>query len=79
MSDSSPPPIPEMPRAIPPPPARRDGCMTAFMVVGGLALLFPGLCFFAFASNSGVLGLIGFVLTGTALFLFVRAATPPRQ
>ena len=78
MSDSLPPPIPETPPRAPP-PARRDGCLTAFMVISGLVLLFPGLCFFAFASNSSGLGLIGFVLTGTALFLFVRAGTPPRQ
>ena len=82
MSDAStPPPVPETPPPdIPaslPAPARRDGCVTALMVVGGLALLFPGLCFFAFAGNSGVLGLIGFVLVGCALFLFIRVATPP--
>ena len=82
MSDTStPPPLPEAPPpAIPASqraPAQRDGCVTALMVVGGLALLFPGLCFFAFAGNSGVLGLIGFVLVGCALFLFIRVATPP--
>jgi hypothetical protein len=27
-----------------PPPERRSGCATAFMVLFGLALLFPGLC-----------------------------------
>jgi hypothetical protein len=36
---------PEMPS--PPafgPPQQRNGCLTAFMVVAGLVLLFPGLC-----------------------------------
>ena len=82
MTDTgTPPPVPEAPPPdIPaaPPPAQRDGCVTALMVVGGLALLFPGLCFFAFAGNSGVLGLIGFVLVGCAVFLFIRVATPPK-
>ncbi|QPF87928.1 hypothetical protein IC762_01470 [Bradyrhizobium genosp. L] len=63
----------------PPPPPRRDGCLTAFMVVVGLVLLFPGICFLAFASNAAPLGLIGFVLVGSAIFLFIRAATPPKQ
>ena len=62
-----------------PPPPRRDGCLTAFMVVVGLVLLFPGICFLAFASNAAPLGLIGFVLIGSAIFLFIRAATPPKQ
>jgi hypothetical protein len=83
MSDAStPPPVPEAPPPDNPPaslpaPARRDGCVTALMVVGGLVLLFPGLCFLAFAGNSGVLGLIGLVLAGCALFLLIRAAIPP--
>ena len=47
MSDAStPPPVPEAPPPDNPPaslpaPARRDGCVTALMVVGGLVLLFP--------------------------------------
>ena len=82
MSDTgTPPPAPEAsPPDIPaslPAPAQRDGCVTALMVVGGLVLLFPGLCFLAFAGNSGVLGLIGLVLAGCALFLLIRAAIPP--
>ncbi|MBW7964030.1 hypothetical protein [Bradyrhizobium sp. BR 10261] len=59
-------------------PPQRDGCLTAFMVVTGIVLLFPGLCFMAFAGQGGAFVLIGLVLIGTAIFLFIRVATPPK-
>jgi hypothetical protein len=59
-------------------PPRRDGCLTAFMVVAGIVLLFPGLCFMAFAGDAGAFGLIGLVLIGSSIFLFIRAASPPK-
>jgi len=77
----TPPPTPKPPlQADAPPlaPPRRDGCLTAFMVVAGLVLLFPGLCFLAFGGQGAPFVLIGFVLIGIAIFLFIRAATPPK-
>jgi hypothetical protein len=49
VSDIHPPP----PRL--PPPAQRNGCLTAIMVVAGLIMLLPGLCaiFFGVASLRG--------------------------
>lgn len=82
MSDTStPPPTPKPPLqedASPIAPPRRDGCLTAFMVIAGVVLLFPGLCFLAFGGQAGAFVLIGLVLVGSAIFLFIRAATPPR-
>jgi hypothetical protein len=48
------------------------------MVVAGVVLLFPGLCFLAFGGQGAPVVLIGFVLIGIAIFLFIRAATPPK-
>jgi hypothetical protein len=54
----------------PPPglPPERHGCLTAFMVIGGVILLLPGLCalFFGLASlKEGSLGgIMPFVLLG---------------
>ena len=82
MSDTgTPPPAPEPPLqedASPIAPSRRDGCLTAFMVTAGVVLLFPGLCFLAFGSDAGAFVPIGLILIGIAIFLFIRAATPPR-
>jgi hypothetical protein len=41
----------------PPPAAERSGCLTAFMILGGIVLLFPGLCaiFFVFVDWKGAL------------------------
>ena len=82
MSDSSPPPPvpPEPPPqdvpASPIAPAKRDGCLTALMVAGGVVLLLPGICFLAFGSQAAPFALIGLVLIGLAIFLFIRAAGP---
>jgi hypothetical protein len=83
MSDTGTP--PQTPKPPPPDidaspilPPRRDGCLTAFMVVAGVVLLFPGICFLAFAGNAGPFGVIGLVLIGFAIFLFIRAAIPPK-
>ncbi|MDA9399962.1 MULTISPECIES: hypothetical protein [Bradyrhizobium] len=82
MSDTgAPPPTPEPPpqedaSAMAPP--RRSGCLTAFMVIAGVALLFPGLCFLAFAGQADAFVPIGLVLIGIAIFLFIRVATPPK-
>lgn len=82
MSDTgTPPPAPEQPADVPvapPLPPRRDGCLTAFMVTAGVVLLFPGLCFLAFAGQGAPFVLIGLVLVGFAIFLFIRVATPPK-
>lgn len=82
MSDTTPPaPPPEPPLqegASPILPPRRNGWLTAFMVIAGIVLLAPGICFLAFANDAAPLGLIGFVLIGGAIFLFIRAATPPK-
>jgi hypothetical protein len=57
-------------RPTPPPdlPPQRNGCLTAFMVIGGVILLLPGLCalFFGIASlKEGSLGgIMPFVLVG---------------
>jgi hypothetical protein len=82
MSDTgTPPPTPNPPPlqgdASPIAPPRRDGCLTAFMVTAGVVLLFPGLCFLAFGSDAGAFVPIGLILIGGAIFLFIRAATPP--
>jgi hypothetical protein len=42
---------PESPSPQLPPPARRSGCLTAFMVIAGLILLLPGLCAVFFGAN----------------------------
>lgn len=43
MSDANiPPEAPEPPPLRP--PAQRDGCLTAFMIIAGIVLLLPGLC-----------------------------------
>lgn len=64
-----------VPTSQPPPagPPRRNGCAIAFLALIGFVLLFPGLCFLNLGGGSP-LGLIGLVLSGAALFLFVRAA-----
>jgi hypothetical protein len=79
MSDTdTPPPKPPLQEdASPILPPRRDGCLTAFMVVAGIVLLFPGLCFLVFAGQGAPFALIGLILIGGAIFLFIRAATPP--
>ena len=60
------PPTGPAPPAVPPP--QRNGCLTAFMVIGGVILLLPGLCalFFGIASlKEGSLGgIMPFVLVG---------------
>ncbi|EJN12596.1 hypothetical protein PMI42_04084 [Bradyrhizobium sp. YR681] len=82
MSDTgTPPPAPQPPLqedASPTAPPQRNGCLTAFMVVAGVVLLFPGLCFMAFAGQADAFGLIGLVLIGISIFLFIRVATPPK-
>lgn len=52
--------------------------MTAFMAVSGIVLLFPGFCFLAFSGQGVPLALIGLALIGAAIFLFIRAASPPK-
>lgn len=53
MSDTGSLPDPSEPPPIPPsaPPPRRDGCLTALMVVAGLILLLPGLCVLMLSSS----------------------------
>jgi len=46
------------------------------MVAGGVVLLLLGLCFLAFGSQAAPFALIGLVLIGLAIFLFIRAAGP---
>ncbi|MCP3395879.1 hypothetical protein [Bradyrhizobium sp. CCGB20] len=81
MSDTgTPPPAPKPPLqedASPAAPPQRSGCLTAFMVIAGVVLLFPGLCFLAFGAQAGAFVPIGLVLIGIAIFLFIRVATPP--
>jgi len=85
MSDEGttpPPPQPALPDldASPAAPPQRSGCMTAFMIISGLVLLFPGLCFLAFGSGySGGFGVIGLVLLGVAATLLIRAFMPPGE
>jgi hypothetical protein len=58
MSTSEHPSAPEGQKPAPPPPAaERSGCLTAFMILGGIVLLFPGLCaiFFVFVDWKGAL------------------------
>jgi hypothetical protein len=66
MSYGDTPPTPPAPPAVPLP--QRNGCLTAFMVIGGVILLLPGLCalFFGIASlKEGSLGgIMPFVLVG---------------
>jgi hypothetical protein len=61
----TPPTLPPPPPGLPP---QRNGCLTAFMVIGGVILLLPGLCalFFGLASlKEGSLGgIMPFVLLG---------------
>lgn len=51
------------------PPPQRHGCLTAFMVIGGLILLLPGLCALIFGvgslTSSGLdSSILPFVLVG---------------
>jgi len=67
----------------PPPPAQRNGCLTAIMVVAGLIMLLPGLCAIIFGvgslTNSSmepivmVLVLLG-LFVGFLGILLIRAA-----
>jgi hypothetical protein len=62
----TPPTRPAPPPALPP---QRNGCLTAFMVIGGVILLLPGLCALIFgigSLTSGGLdgGIMPFVLLG---------------
>jgi len=68
-----------------PPPVPRpkpSGCASAAMALFGIILLFPGVCFLNFGGG-GPLGLIGLLLSGTAVILVLSAAirtwgsTPP--
>ena len=47
-------PPPEIPPALSPrrPPAQRNGCLTAIMVIAGLIMLLPGLCAIIFGVGS---------------------------
>jgi hypothetical protein len=78
--------IPETPPPAPPrvpPPAQRNGCLTAIMVVAGLVMLLPGLCAIIFGvgslTNSSVepivmvLVLLG-LFVGFLGILLIRAA-----
>ncbi|AND93602.1 hypothetical protein [Bradyrhizobium diazoefficiens] len=80
MSDTGTPPPTPTPQGDAPPmaPPRRDGRLTAFMVIAGVVLLFPGLCFLAFGGQGAPFVLIGLVPVGIAIFLFIRAASPPK-
>ena len=78
----SPPAAPEPPpMPSPAPPAQRNGCLTAFMVLVGLILLLPGLCTMAFYSGGdptmSVIALITFLvgLGGIALIAFALLRT----
>lgn len=44
------------------------------MVIGGLVLLLPGMCFLAISSNSSGLALIGLTLSVAAAVLLLSAA-----
>jgi hypothetical protein len=60
---------PTGPTPPPVPPPQRNGCLTAFMVIGGVILLLPGLCALIFGIGSlsqGGLGggIMPFVLLG---------------
>jgi hypothetical protein len=73
-----PPPIPA-PTATPPP---RSGCLTAFMVLGGVVLLLPGLCTMAFYRGGSdptmsLIALISFLVAvgGIALIAFALQRT----
>jgi hypothetical protein len=65
------------------PPAQRDGCASAFMVVVGIILLLPGLCALIVTGASladrrlpsDLMSLIVFgLLTGFAGVMLIRAA-----
>ena len=47
--ETPPPPLPPPPA---PPPAKRNGCLTALMVVIGVVLLLPGLCAIIFGVDN---------------------------
>jgi hypothetical protein len=61
----TPPTLPPPPPGLPP---QRNGCLTAFMVIGGIILLLPGLCALIFGIGSltsgGLDGIMPFVLLG---------------
>ncbi|WP_143278671.1 hypothetical protein [Bradyrhizobium sp. Y36] len=67
------PPLPDADASATAPP-QRSGCLNAFMVVGGLVLLLPGMCFLAVGGNSSGLALIGLVLLCAATALLLSAA-----
>jgi hypothetical protein len=50
-SSRAPQPPPSEPNGVPP-PAPRNGCLTAFMVIVGIILLLPGLCALIFGVGS---------------------------
>jgi hypothetical protein len=84
MSERPPQSPPRPPPAPPPPPsAESSGCLTALMVIFGIILLLPGLCFLQFGGRDAVT--IGAVLCiGAILFIIgavVRATgrSSPRQ
>lgn len=57
----------------PAPPPRPSGCASVVMALVGIILLFPGVCFLNFG-GAGPFGLIGLVLSGTAVILLLFAA-----
>jgi hypothetical protein len=78
MSDTPPPAPPRLP-----PPAQRNGCATAFMVIVGIILLLPGLCALLFAGASVIersfpSDIVSFIVVGLLVgfvgVMMIRAA-----
>jgi hypothetical protein len=80
MSDSEGSPVPPLGTS---PPPQRNGCLTAFMVLAGIAMLLPGLCALIFGGlslgdshvDSTVISLVLLgLLVGVGGILLIRAA-----
>jgi hypothetical protein len=71
-----------------PPPAQRNGCLTALMVVAGLIMLLPGLCAIVFGVGSltgssmepivSVLVVLGLLVGFLGIMLIRTAVKSPR-
>jgi drug/metabolite transporter (DMT)-like permease len=87
----TPPPVPPVnDDRSPPSPPRRDGCLTAIMVVVGIMLLLPGLCALLFGAASMSSGshlepaltamvLLGLMVAAFGVFLIAKAIRGPRR
>jgi hypothetical protein len=85
LSDVENPPPPATPEPLPIPvaaPPRRNGCVTAFLVLVGVVLLLPGLCTMAFLGGHtdptmSLIALITFLIALGGIGLIVFALSRP--